>query len=187
MRKLATITVALITLLAAVPALGEYLPEGNTQRDVVSEQDMLTQFLAGEGYVASRLEIRRYSPDPVDDLAEVATTSSNSTLLRSRAVECLALYRTDERVGETLEQMLETVSTRDELFSPVLLSYAQVRAEAAAEVVGEYLDADDSDVRMTAVVALGRFGGYAGFELLQERAEQEEDEQVRERIGRYVQ
>lgn len=187
MRKFATILVALITLGAATPAFADYLPSGDTQRDVVPSKDMVAKFLAGEGYVASRLELRKYSADPVEDLAAIATKRSQSKTVRARAIECLALYRDDARVGETLDQMLDKTSPRNALFSAVLMAYAQVHGADGAEKVADYLDAQNTQVRLSAVVALGRFGGRDGYESLLAHQKSEENPQILERISFYVQ
>lgn len=186
MNKFIVAIVALVTFAAAAPVSAEYLPEGQEQRDVVPSRDMIVDYLAGEGFVLSRLELREYSPDPVEDLIEIANNTSHANEVRSRAIQSLGLYRQDARVSETLGEMVEKMSTRTPLFSVALHSYAHVHGEAAAETVAEYLDADDAQIRMTAVVSLGRFGGQTGFDILRERQDVEEDDQVRTRIESYV-
>ncbi|QDG52614.1 hypothetical protein FIV42_18285 [Persicimonas caeni] len=187
MRKVVTILIALVAFVASTPAFAEYLPNGETQRDVVPSSDMLTKYLAGNGFVLSRLELREYSADPVEDLVEIATTSSEVQVVRSRAIQCLALYRSDDRARQAISDLMGQTRTKDPLFSVVLVSYAQVEGEQGAEKVAEYLDVKDADIRMAAVVSLGRFGGYAGYEALLERQKEEENARVLERISSYVQ
>lgn len=186
MRKVVTIIIALVTLVVSAPVYAEYLPNGETQRDVVPSRDMLVKYLAGEGFVLSRLELREYSPDPVADLMEIANKRSQSKVVRARAIQSLALYRTDERVQKKFDELVENTRTSDPLFSVVLVSYAQVEGEQGAETVAQYLDADNANIRMAAVVSLGRYGGQTGYQALLERKKQEENPRILERISTYV-
>ena len=186
MRKVAAVIIALIAIIASAPASAEYLPSGEEQRDVVSSTDMMVKYLEGDGFVLSRLELRNYSPDPVADLVEIAQKNSHSTQVRARAIQSIALYRSDDRATEALGDMMDEAGTSNPLFSAILVSYAQVEGEQGAEKVAEYLDADNADIRMAAVVSLGRFGGQAGFDALLERQKTEEDPRVLDRIGSYV-
>ena len=187
MKKLMSILVALVIVGLAAPGFAEYLPGNTEQRDVVDSRDMLVDFLDGRGYVASRLELRKYSPNVVEDLASVAKDASLSTTVRERAVDCLALYRSKTTARKTVRGLLQSESQGSDLFDNAILALGQLEGERSVSTLKQFVDASDERVRTTVVVALGRFGGQAGFGLLKERAQVEDNEQVLSHINRYVQ
>jgi HEAT repeat protein len=187
MKIIKTIIIALaLTLGAASTASAEYLPSNATQADQVDSLDLMVRFLSEDAYIPSRLELRHVSPDVVADLTEIAT-GRYKTKVRNRAVQSLALYRSDERAYGVLEAMLEQLSPGDALFPGVIVAYAQMAGEESFEKIAEFATHSRIDVRMAAVVALGRFGGTAGFEHLNEIASAEENPVIRQRIESYIQ
>lgn len=187
MKKVISILVAVVTVAFAAPGFAEYLPGDTEQRDVVPSRDLLVEFLGGQGYIPSRLELRKVSNKVVTDLASVAKDGSMPTTIRERAVDCLALYRSDADAHSAVEGLLESESQTSKLFDNALMSLAQLKGERAVSTLERFADARHKSVRATVAVALGRFGGQAGFELLKKRAEIEEDEDVQALIARYVQ
>jgi HEAT repeat protein len=174
-----------LTLGTAGTASAEYLPSDTTQADQVDSLDLMVRFLSEESYMPSRLELRHVSPDVVADLVEIATGRYN-TKVRNRAIQSLALYRSDERAQQALEALLEQLSPSDKLFPGVIVAFAQMTGEESVEKLEEFASHSRTDVRMAAVVALGRFGGTAGFEHLNEIASAEENDVIRERIESYI-
>ena len=187
MKKLATILTCAAAFVFAMPAQADYLPEGQTQRDTVPERDLLVSYLDSDQFVLSRLELRERVVDPVDHLVEIAAKSSHATKVRSRAIDCLALYRTDDRAVKAVSDLFDKTRKSHPLFVGLLMSYGQIHGEQGAEAIGAYLDARDRELRMAAVVALGRFGGRTGYDMLKERLPNEDDQQVQSRISSYVQ
>ncbi|MGM0556933.1 MAG: HEAT repeat domain-containing protein [Myxococcota bacterium] len=186
MKKVISILVAIITVAFAAPGFAEYLPSNTDQRDVVPSRDLLVEFLGGEGYMPSRLELRKVSNEVVEDLASIAEDGSVDTTIRERAVDCLALYRSDATAHKTVRSLLDDVSQNSPLFDNALMSLAQLGGEKAVPTLAKFVDTDSESVRTAVVVALGRFGGQAGFELLKQRADIEQDENVQAHIARYV-
>lgn len=186
MKNIISILVAIVAVALAAPGFAEYLPGQTEQRDVVPSQDLLVEFLSGEGYVQSRLELRKVSNDVVSDLATIADDAAMPTTVRERAIDCLALYRSNADARKTISGMLENYPQNSPLFDNVLMSAAQIGGERAVSQLREFADAKNKAIRATVVVALGRFGGQSGFELLKKRAEVEQDEQVQSYISRYV-
>ncbi len=180
----ALIAIAL-TVGFAHTASAEYLPENTSQADQVDSLELMVTYLSEDGFVRSRLEFRQISADPAEDLAEIAI-GRYSDKLRSRAIQSLALYRNDARAVETVSELLEQLRPSHNLFPAVIVSYGHVKGEEGVEDIEAFATHSSEDIRMAAVVALGRFGGTAGYHLLQELADQEEHDVVRERIERYI-
>jgi DNA polymerase/3'-5' exonuclease PolX len=185
-KKSISILVAIITVAFAAPGFAEYLPSNTEQRDVVPSRDLLVEFLGGQGYVPSRLELRKVSNTVVEDLASVAEDGSLNATIRERAIDCMALYRSDATAHKTVRNLLDNVSENSPLFDNALMSLAQLGGEKSVPTLAEFAVSDSESVRTAVVVALGRFGGQAGFELLKKRAKLEQDENVQAHIARYV-
>ncbi|MFP4598776.1 MAG: HEAT repeat domain-containing protein [Persicimonas sp.] len=174
-----------LTVGFAHTASAEYLPENTSKADQIDSLELMVTYLSEDGFVRSRLEFRQVSADPVEDLAEIAG-GRYSDKLRNRAIQSLALYRSDARAEETISELIEQIRPGHKLFPAVLVSYGHIKGEEAVADIEAFASHDRPDVRMAAVVALGRFGGTAGYHLLQELADQEEHEVVRERIETYI-
>lgn len=183
------LNIALIALAlafaASSSASAEYLPNDKSQAQQVDSLDLMVKYLGEESYIPSRLELRQISPDPVADLVEIAA-GRYKTQLRNRAIQSLALYRSDDRALQTVEAMLDRFRPGDALLPGTIVAYAQMTGEEAVETIEQFATHRRRDVRMAAVVALGRFGGMAGYQLLGELAETEEHPVIKQRIEGYV-
>ena len=186
MKQATTTLIALIALCVAIPASAEYLPSEENEREVVSSRARVADFLESRAFVASRLSLRKYSSDVVADLSSIAKDGNVSDEIRSRAVDCLALYRSDARARKTVERLVETQKPGSPLFEEALLAFAQLEGERAVSTLAEFADSSKQSVRTAVVVALGRFGGQKGFRLLKKRAHLEQNADVRSHIERYV-
>jgi hypothetical protein len=108
-------------------------------------------------------------------LREIAADNSARPSMRLRAVDSLGHYSDPESL-DFLERTIETPSSLDVrraehaqlLRQHAMLSYARVRGEAAVARLARFLTVDsangetDLQLRLTAISALGRFGGQAG-------------------------
>ncbi len=187
MKMLKALIIALaLTFGFASTASADYLPGGKTQADEVDSLDMMLQFLGQDAFVPSRLEFRQFSPDPVADLVEVATGHHNMRV-RNRAIQSLALYRTDARAVHTVAHMLAHMHPGQKLFPAVIVAYAEITGEQGVAKIKQYATNRHRDVRMATVVALGRFGGTAGFQVLRSLADAEQYPAIRQRIESYIQ
>jgi hypothetical protein len=181
---IATVVIALTVQLAYAPLAGaDYLPENSATEAGVNRIDLLTQFLGSSSFAVSRLEIRKFTPTPVIDLTLIAESRKSDRKVRDHAVRCLALY--PAAIG-SLEEMLLSTRPSDHLFEAVLLAYAQVSGAEGGGAGEVYTAHHRQEVRLTAVTALGRFGGQAGYEKLAELAQHEEDGDILERIQTYI-
>lgn len=182
--KVLTLAIALVLGMAST-ASADYLPSNKTQADQVDSLDLMVQYLERDAFVPSRLEFRQISADPVADLVDIAT-GHNPTKVRNRAVQALALYRNDDRAVQTVESMLDKMHPGQKLFPALIVAYGQIAGEQSVEKIAPYATNRRREVRMAAVVALGRFGGTAGYEVLAGIADAEQHPAIRARIENYI-
>lgn len=182
---LATLTV--FAMFATVnPIYADYLPGQKSQAEQVGHYEMVMNYLSIEQFTPSRLEFRKLSPDPVADLVKVSERTTYPVALRARAIQSLALYKNDERAVELVDDLMTRVGPGQKLFGPTLVAYAAVHGEAVTEAVAPFAEHPQKDVRLAAVVALGRFCGQSGYDMLKNLVHDEQDEGVRARIKQYV-
>ncbi len=185
MKNLLTALLVLATIFAAAPASADYLPEGETRVQAVDSLELMEAFLSTEQFVPSRLEFREMSADPV---AELITLSSRKyqTVIRARAIQSLSLYADDARAIETIDKAFKQGRPGQKLFPATIVAYAQVHGE---NVVGEILELAKhkrADVRIAAVISLGRFCGQEGFDALPALAKSESNPKIMDRIESYL-
>lgn len=168
-------------------ASAEYLPEQAEQRDVVSSVELIKNYLSNEQFVASRLTLRRYSSDAAADLAQLALDHRLSTDLRQRAIKCLALYYDQDAAHQTINGLFKNLKPADRLYPQIIVSYLELHGESGAAQVAPLLKSDVLNVRMAAVIGLGRFGGQVGLDALKAADAQEQPEKVSALISQYIQ
>jgi hypothetical protein len=190
MRGLMKTILAALTVFAMFatvnPIYADYLPGQTSKAEEVGHLQMVIDYLSIEQFTPSRLEFRKLSPDPVADLIQVSDKTAYPVALRARAVQSLALYKNDERAVEMIDGLMTRVRPGQKLFGPTLVAYAGVHGEAVTEAVAPYAEHPRKDVRMAAVVALGRFCGQSGYDMLKNLVQDENDEVVLARIKQYV-
>lgn len=145
----------------------------------------LVEYVASEGFVASRLELRHFAQDVVSELVEIVW-EKYPWRLRQRAVRCLALYRSDMRAYTALRGLLERTPRRAKLFPQVVVSFMEIAGEDGVSLVQPLLKSRSAVVRLAAVIGLGRSGGQEGFELLRRAQRKEKDVKVAARIRSYL-
>jgi hypothetical protein len=185
MKKLLTALLALTILGTSAPAFADYLPEGETREQAVDSLDLMEAFLSTEQFVPSRLEFREMSADPVAELITLSSRKYN-VVIRARAIQSLSLYADDERAIATIDKAFESHRPGQKIYPSIIVAYAQVHGEG---VVGEMIELAQhkrADVRIAAVIALGRFCGQQGFDALPALANSEENPKIMERIQSYL-
>ena len=180
------ITLVIMTLGTFSTAQADYLPRGTQRQDAVSSAELVRAYLRSESFMASRLELRKHSPDVVADLVDLVDDRQLDLDTRARAIKSLSLYQGDERARTKMEGLFERTSQRHRLYPQIIVSYMEQRGEDVAEDVAPLLRSRHKPVRLAAVIALGRFGGQHGYEQLLEAERHEQDTQVLERISRYT-
>ncbi|MGM0555402.1 MAG: HEAT repeat domain-containing protein [Myxococcota bacterium] len=182
---LLVLAVALSGLAVSTTATAEYLPSNESQQRQVDSVEMMAEFMKSDAFVPSRLELRKISSDVVADLIELVD-SRRSNKVRGRAIQSLALYMQDDRAVQALETVVNTLKPGHELFPAALVSYGQIQGEKSVDLIAKYVEHRREDVRMAAIVALGRYGGQSGMKVLGEVVEAEDDPVLRDRIASYL-
>ena len=171
---------------AATPATADYLPGEEQKKERVESIDDVVKYLESSHFVPSRLEFRQLTADAVGDLVKVVKSKKYALKLRARALQSLPLYSNDERAVQLVDEMMTKTSPRSKLFGPAVIAYAAVHGESVTEAIAPYAEHPEPDVRMAAVVALGRFCGQAGFEMVRNLIPDEPDPEIRARMEQLV-
>ena len=175
-----------LTFFVVSPASADYLPGEKTAAEQVDGYEMVLSYLETEQFFPSRLEFRKLSADAVQDLADIALSKRIKTPIRARAIQSLALYVDDNRAVEAIDTLMEKTRPGRKLFPAVLVAYAHVHGEDVAEEIAELAQHRRADVRIAAVIALGRFGGQEGYETILRLQEVEKTEKVLAVIRNYT-
>lgn len=191
MMTLRTLTILLatatFTLGLAGTASADYLPEDGAARERIDSLELVEEFLASDQFILSRLELRKMSADVVADLLTVSHGKRYNTKMRSRAIQSLSLYaRDDDRASLGLKALLKKIKPGHKLCPTVIVAYAEALGEDAVADIQSFATHKRADVRMAAVIAMGRYGGQAGYDLLKELKGSEKHKGVLKRIGSYV-
>lgn len=177
------------------PDLPSTSPEDND--DGKSLREGVLYLLSGYHFQPTREDLDELADrdEIVDELKGIVNDDSLRPSLRGRAVDTLALYETDE-VVEFLDGLIELSDKElsDEkarvvemLRNRAILSYAEMRDDQqAVDRLEGLLEADDRQLGLTVVSALGQFAGEPGAERLRAYARQVDDEIVSEKIADYV-
>lgn len=185
--RMLALLLGLTLALSATPAFADYLPEGEDAKSSVDGKELLTEYLDSDHYVMSRLELRKYSDDVVTDLIDIAMNTRNPMKVRGRAIRSLAMYAADvDAAAIALKSLISTVPPNHKLGPTIIVAYAEAMGEDAVDALRPFTEHDSKNVRLATVIALGRFGGQAGYDLLKQLAASEEHEEVLERINTYV-
>jgi len=130
-----------------------------------------------------------------ETLRQIAGDETVRPSLRTRAVDLLGRYPSEETesfLAAYLEPPAEDLSEkRRRAYGVIRLhaitSLAELReGERVVETLEGLLDADDLQVRLMVVAALGEHGGEAGKERLRELADETDDEIIEREIRTYV-
>ncbi len=173
------------TLLVTNNAYADYLPSEESAAAQVDSFERVLDFLKAEQFSPSRLDLRRLSADPVADLVKVAN-SKLSAALRGRAVQSLALYTNDLRALQTIDTLKENVRDTDKLLPSVIVAWAQIHGEEGAKELVTLAQHPRREIRIAAIVGLGRFGGQLGYDSLTKLASVEKNAEIRARIESYI-
>lgn len=176
---------AVSTILIANPVQAEYLPAEENASARIDSYELVLEFLNSERFSPNRVDLRGLSDDPVADLMNVVGSRQDATV-KARAIQSLALFTGDERAMDTLSTLKAHTKLTDRLMPTIIIAWAQVHGEDVATELVELAQNERVEIRVAAVVALGRFGGQTGYDSLAKLAAQERDARVRNRIESYI-
>ncbi len=127
------------------------------------------------------------------ELRRLAGDAALRPTLRLRALDALGLY-SDAATTAFVRRVVDAPRALAEhhprvaalLRQHALLSYARIRGPASVAQLARFVGADDLQLRLTAVVALGRYGGAAGRDQLQALRAHIDDPVVFAKVNKFV-
>jgi HEAT repeat protein len=125
-------------------------------------------------------------------LRKFATSPDLRPSLRTRAVDALGLYD-DEQTRAFLATLVERPESSganariaDLMRHHAITSLARAHGDASLDTLAPLLDADDLQIRLTTVVALGKHGGEKARTQLEKLRERVDERMLRREIDKYV-
>jgi len=193
------------SLLAALPAVGqtsgEQSADDNTEAEETQEaersiRERLTFLLKAHGAAPEKETLEELGDDAriARLLIEIAEDSSQRVSVRMRAVDVMRYFE-ESTVVAYLEDKLQPVSTverseigdlRRKIAHSAINSLAKLQGDASLSVLSKYLASDQLQLKLTAISAIGTFGGEAGVEKLRELRRRTDDDAVLRAIERQL-
>jgi hypothetical protein len=171
------------------------LAQGGAEKEVVEKTkdspvphevvDKVKLMLSGYEYFPTKEDLVRVSPRAFEVLDDIARDETALPSMRTRALDALGLYEGKAEVALILEQILAEERLKDVFLRHAVTSSMKAFGNHALPWVAPYLNHKDVQLRLSAVHAVGHFGGELGQEVLLQRVEIERDELVIERIKRF--
>ena len=123
-----------------------------------------------DGVIPEPAELSRVSDDPAAALMAVVNDARVRDRERGWALLALTHFDQDERVYAFFTAKLEHPDPATD-FQTVLVTFVQAYGERAIAVVEPLVSDHDLSTQRAAIVALGLFGGQAGYRILQQLAQ----------------
>ncbi len=199
-RLIAAAALALTTL-SLQPAMAQQGPSGEGERPSDAEQDsaairqqLVFALSAYHGGPTQAQLAALGSPEQVASvLRDIARDAAARPSMRQRAVGSLGHFA-DAHTVDFLERVVDSPSTlevrrsRDArmLHRRAVSSFARIRGEQAVDKLAAFAARGDLQLRLTAVAALGRFGGKAGRARLRELRAEIEQPLLLRTMNKYV-
>jgi len=156
--------------------------EAALEAEVVDKVKLL---LSGYEYFPTRADLTRATPRAYEALEAIAEDGAALPSMRTRALDALGLYDEKAEVALILERILAEEKLEDVYLRHAVTSSMKAFGQQALPWVAPFLSHTDVQLRLSAVYAVGHFGGSVGKEVLQQRIEVERDKLVLERIQRF--
>lgn len=191
------------SLLFALPAVGQTSGEESTDETSGAEESEETErsvrerlafHLKAYGGAPKEETLKELGDDAkvADLLVEIAEDSSQRVSVRLRAVDVMRYFE-EPAVVAYLEDKLQPVEDVEEaeldtfrrkVAHSAMNSLAKLQGDASLSVLSDYLASDELQLKLTAISAIGAFGGEAGAKKLQELRRRTDDEAVLRAIER---
>lgn len=170
------------------------------ETDTIKNRAMVRQrlefLLSGYEYFPSRKDLDHLAPPSaiVTLLKEMAHEADLRPTMRLRAVDALSLYEGDE-VRDFLTAVLAIHPDEvepDQLRVTRLMrhrainSLARLDAEKAVDTLRPFLEDSDLQIRLTAISALGQFGGEAGKKAIEDLRARDTHPAVQREINKHL-
>lgn len=184
MRTLLTMLIAASLFFGAVSSASA--ADVNTRS--VDRDTMMTMGKAlklSDGVIPTPAELAAICDDPALALMAVIENNRIRDGIRRFALQALTQYESDERVFSFFEKHVNKVRDR-ETWKLMVLTFAQTFGERAVESIEPLLDHRRTEMKLTAIEALGMFGGQEGYNLLKNLVSESTSEEVQNAVSRFV-
>lgn len=169
--KLTLVSFFLI-LLTAIPAFAE-------------KSGSFKQYLSQARFSPDRQDLEHLFPDSVEKALSIIDSKQNVGI-RSRALQVLVLFPKHKKTNIFLRQMFEKNQNDTKFLPSIIIALGEVEGEAAVLDISPFLKSSDAGVRMAAIIALGRYGGQSGGDVLAEYVDAEKSAKHLVRIRVYL-
>lgn len=204
-----TLSTMLLTAALAAPSFAQESPDANranpgatspaptdAKAAFAEAREKVTLLLSGYEYFPSREDLDRVAPADVmvDVLRSLADEADGRPAIRLRAIDALGFYSEPGAV-RYLEQRVAPPAANAPDDDPRTLRLMRHRAmtalgralgERALTALNPYLDDDDLQIRLSAISAIGNFGGEAGKKMLRELKTRDTHHAVQRELHKFV-
>lgn len=170
----AAVAVAQDTTPAPAPVAQAPIPQ--------AEIDKVNLLLSGYDYFPTRADLEAASGRAVEILVAISQDEAALPSARNRALDALGLFEGHPQVAAYFEQTLALGQLEPVHMRHVIGSCMKAFGQQALPWVTPFLDHQDLQTRLSAVHAVGQFGGVDGRETLRLRKPLERDLFVKEQI-----
>ena len=149
-----------------------------------AQRQKVQLLLSGYEYFPTVGELRQVSPHVHVILIEIASDEGSLPGLRLRAVDALGLLPQSDALANFFEDKLVKTNLSTVFANHYINASMKVYREAALPWVSPLLNHVNLQTQLTAVHAIGRFGGFDGRQLLNFHAQFARDALLHENIER---
>jgi hypothetical protein len=151
-----------------------------------AEQEKIKLLLSGYEFFPKREELEAVTPHAQQVLVAIAEDQGALPSLRLRAIDALGFFPQGEPAALYFEQVLHRGQGEDVFLRHAMTASLQAFGQQALPWVQPYLEHADLQMRLSAVHAVGRFGGVEGVQILRARQVVERDAFVKKQLGKFV-
>ena len=180
-----TLAIALLLLLVGpqtVSAQDSTLPQGVTK----AQRDSVELLLSGCDYFPTQGDLLAVTPKVASVLIAMATDTTELPSTRLRAIDALGLFERDPQVATHFETTLFDGSADEVILRHSVTSSMKAFGDQALPWVQPYLAHREVQLRLTAIHAVGKFGGAEGRTLLQYHSRSETNHVALEQLSRFT-
>ncbi len=167
-------TILLAICLFSSPSFAESPRRGTSLKHYLTTSD----FYPDRDFIVSSFS------EPVENALAIFKTSQDLKV-KVRILNVLVLFPKHKKTNAFLRHLLKN-NQRANLLPSVIIAIGEVEGEASVSKISPFLKSEDDDVRMAAIIALGRYGGQEGGDLLAEYKELEHNPKHLVRIRVYL-
>lgn len=158
----------------------------DVQRLEGEDVDKVLLLLSGYDYFPTRADLERVSPRAVEILIAFAQDEAALPSLRTRALDALGFFSDDFTSAVYFETVLAAGALEDVFAQHAINACMKAHGQRALPWVVGYLEAPEIQTRLSAIHAIGEFGGLEGRDVLKLRKPLERDVFVLKTVERFT-